>query len=172
MITDALCNFVPVGSPLAILGANVRSAVYDILGSGTGTAPANIFGTATLFGEDTGIGGKKPQLEVLVTQAFVGGTSLQVSFQAAPDLGTPTYQPGTWTTLVQTPAILTASLTLGQVLARFDWPPAFPAGLNPRFLSLLFVPVGTFTAGLVLAPVTMVRDDQANKFAAKNFTVA
>ena len=55
MITDALVNFVNVNSPLAILGANVRSAVYDILGSGTGTAPANIFGTATLFGEDTGI---------------------------------------------------------------------------------------------------------------------
>jgi hypothetical protein len=52
-----------------------------------------------------------------------------------------------------------------QILARFDFPPAFPANLNPRYPALLFTPVGTFTAGTRQAPVTMVRDDQANKFA-------
>jgi hypothetical protein len=40
--------------------------------------------------------------------------------------------------------------------------------LSARYLSLLFTPVGTFTAGTITgAPVTMVRDDQANKFATK-----
>ena len=120
-----------------------------------------------------GIGGKRAQLEVLLgTTAFAGGTSLNVAFQAAPDLGTPTYQPGTWVTLVETGAIAIANLTASQILARFDWPPAFPASLSARYLSLLFTPVGVFTAGTIsAAPVTMVRDDQANKFATKNFNV-
>lgn len=172
MIIDALVNFIPVGSSVAITSIPVRSSIYDILGSGAGTAPSEIIGNRTLFGSDVGIGGLKPQVEVLIPTAFVGGTSLNVAFQGAPDLGTPTYQPGTWVTLVETGAILTANLTLGQILARFDFPPAFPANLNPRFLSLLFTPVGTFTAGAVGAVVTMVRDDQANKFAAKNYSVA
>lgn len=174
MITDALVNFVPVGGNLAILGAAVRSNVYDIIGSGVGTPPGNIIGNATLFGSDVGIGAIKPQVEAIVGQAFVGGTSLNVAFQAAVDTGAGGgYQPGNWQTLVETGAILTANLTLSQILARFDFPPAFPAGLNPRYLSLLFTPVGTFTAGYISsAIVTMVRDDQANKFAAKNFTVA
>lgn len=172
MITDALVNLIPLGTSLAITTIPVRSSIYDILGSGAGTPPANIIGNRTLFGSDVGIGGLKPQVEVLIPTAFVGGTSLNVAFQAAPDLGTPTYQPGTWVTLVETGPILTANLTLGQILARFDFPPAFPANLNPRFLSLLFTPVGTFTAGAVGAVVTMVRDDQANKFAAKNYSVA
>lgn len=172
MITDAPVNFIPIGTNLPILGAAVRSNVYDILGSGAGTAPANIIGTRTIFSSDLGIGGKRPQMEVLLGATFVGGTSLNVAFQAAPDLGTPTYQPGAWTTLVETGAILTANLTLGQVLARFDWPSAFPASLSARYLSLLFTPVGVFTAGNINgAPVTMVRDDQANKFAARNFNV-
>lgn len=173
MITDALVNFIPIGSSIPILGAAVRSSVYDILGSGLGTPPANIIGTRTLFGSDVGIGGLRPQIEVLLGAAFVGGTSLTVAFQGAADLGTPTYLADTWQTLVQTPAIVTASLTAGQVLARFDFPPAFPANFSPRYLSLLFTPVGTFTAGTITAaPVTMVRDDQANKYAAKNFAVA
>lgn len=173
MILDALVTFVAPGTNLPILGAAVRSSILDILGSGSGTAPANIIGNRTLFGSDTGLGGVKPQVEVLIGTAFVGGTSLQVMFQAAPDTGAAgSYLPGTWTTLIETPAILTASLTAAQVLARFDWPPAFPANLNPRYLSLLFTPVGTFTAGTIsAAPVTMVRDDQANKYAASNFVV-
>ena len=65
-----------------------------------------------------------------------------------------------------------ADLTAGQVLARFDFPPAFPAGFRPRYLSLLFTSLGTFTAGTIAAaPVTMVRDDQANKFAPANYSV-
>ena len=111
---------------------------------------------------------------MLGTAAFVGGTSLNVAFQAAADTGVGgNYQPSTWTTLVETGAILTANLTASQVLARFDFPPAFPANLNPRYLSLLFTPVGTFTTGVIsAAPVTMVRDDQANKYATANYSVA
>lgn len=173
MITDALNNFILPGANVPILGIAVRSQVIDILGSGVGTAPANIIGNRTLFGSDMGIGGVKPEVEVLIGTAFAGGTSLVVAFQAAPDTGVGGgYLPGTWTTLVETGVILTADLTAGQVLARFDFPPAFPANLNPRYLSLLFTPVGTFTAGTIAAaPVTMVRDDQANRYASSNFFV-
>ncbi len=170
MITDALVNFTPVAVTPTV-AADYPSAVIDILGSGVGTAPANIIGNRALFGSDVGIGGVRPQIECLVTAAFVGGTSVQVKFQAAPDVAG-THIPTTWTTLVETAAILTASLTLGQVLARFDYPPAFPAGLNPRYLRLLFTSLGTFSLGSIIAPTTMVRDDQANKFAANNFVVA
>ena len=172
MITDALVSFIPIGSNVAITNVPVRSNVYDFLGSGVGTAPHNIIGNRTLAGADLGIGGIRPQFEVLVGTAFAGGTSLNVAYQAAPDLGTPTYQPGAWQTIMETGAILTANLTAAQILARFDFMPNFPANLNPRYLSLLFTPVGVFTGGTISsAPVTMVRDDQANKFASNNFSV-
>lgn len=177
MITDALVNFLPIGANLAITNASVRSNIIDILGQGVGQAPANIIGTRTLFGSDVGIGGVKPQLDVGIGQAFVtaNAATLNVAFQAAPDTGAAgNYQPGGWSTLVETGPIAAANLTLAQIIARFDFPPAFPANLNPRYLSLLFqLATGQFTAGnIAFALVTMVRDDQANKFAAKNFTVA
>ena len=52
--------------------------------------------------------------------------------------------------------------------------PAVPGQLlRPRFLRLLFTPVGTFTAGTIAsALVTFVRDDQFNKYAAKAYQVA
>ena len=55
----------------------------------------------------------------------------------------------------------------------FEFAPAFPQGTLPRFLRLLFTPVGTFTAGAIAsASVTMDRDDYAAKYAGKNFAVA
>lgn len=178
MIVDALVNFIPIGFPLSLVaGAGVAtpSGVLDILGSGVGTPPQNIIGNRTLFGADVGIGGLRPQLEVLISTAFATGNAatLNVQFQGAPDT-VGTNQPGAWTTLVETGPIAVASLTLGQILARFDFPPAFPPNFSPRYLRLNFVtPAGTnFSAGAVQAPVTMVRDDQANKFMPSNYVVA
>lgn len=177
MITDALANFLPIGANLAITNASLPSNVYDILGQGVGQAPANIIGTRTLFGADMGIGGKKPQLDIGVGVAFAtaNNATLNVAFQAAPDTGSGGgYQPGAWQTLVETGVLTAAQLTAAQIIGRFDFPPAFPASLNPRYLRLLFqLATGQFTAGTIgFALVTMVRDDQANKFAAKNFSVA
>ncbi|SDD94925.1 hypothetical protein SAMN05216337_1017130 [Bradyrhizobium brasilense] len=177
MITDSLVNFLPIGSNLAITNASLPSNVYDILGQGVGTAPANIIGTRTLFGSDVGIGGVKPQVDIGVGQAFAtgNGATLNVAFQGAPDTGAGgNYQPGAWQTLVETGPLAAAQLTAAQIIGRFDFPPAFPANLNARYLRLLFqLAVGQFNAGsIAFAIVTMVRDDQANKFAAKNFSVA
>ncbi|MEQ1653122.1 MAG: Bbp16 family capsid cement protein [Hyphomicrobium sp.] len=179
MITDALLTFVPEGAALSLVaGAGVDIAstnTIDLFGGGVGTPVNNIIGTATVAGADTGLGGVKPQVEVIVGTAATTGSSatLNVAFQGAADNGSD--QPSTWTTLVETGEIAAASLTAGAIIARFDWPPAFPAGLRPRFLRLLFqVPAATtFTAGTIdAALVTMVRDDQGNKYQPSNFTVA
>ena len=74
--------------------------------------------------------------------------------------------------MAETGQIPIASLTLNQVVARFPWLPAFPANLQPRYLSLLMTAIGTPTAGTIaFALVTLVRDDQSNRFAAKNYKV-
>ena len=178
MILDSLLSFVAPGTPLSLVGSAgvaIPSNVLDLLGVGSGNASSNIIGDASVFGEDTGIGGVKPQVQVNIGTACTTSTSatLNVAFQAAIDDGS--NAPGTWETLIETGPIAVADLTAGAVLARFDFPPAFPPGLSPRFLRLLFqVPSGTdFTAGTVAsAIVTKVRDDQANRYAARNYVVA
>ncbi len=177
MRIDALLSFVPLGAPLSLIGGNnntVRSNVLDLLGQGQGTAPTNIIGTVTNFGTDQGIGTFRPELMIaLGNLAVLGATSYNIALQAAPDAGTPTWLPGTWTTLAETGAIPIANLTANQVVARFPWLPAFPANLQPRYLSLLFTAVGTPTQGAIaFALVTLVRDDQANRYAAKNYKVS
>ncbi len=175
MITDQLVSFLPPESNIPILAAPVSSEIYDILGLGLGITPAEgnrIIGTRTLFGADTGIGGVKPQVQCAVgANAFVGGTSLNAAFQGAKDDGTG--NPDTWQTFIETGAIVTANLTANAVFGRFDWPPEFPVGFQPRFLRILFTPVGTFSVGVVAySVVTMGRPDNANRFAGKNFVVA
>lgn len=178
MRLDSLLAFVPLGAPLSLAaGASptLTSQVIDLLGTGVGTAPANIIGTATVFGEDPGIGMFRPELMIAMGSAnAAGGTSVNVQLQYAVDSGVGgNYQPGTWNTVVETGALLTANLTANQVLARFPWLPAFPPGTLPRFLRLAFVEVGTFTAGAIAFAIpTFVRDDQSNKFAAKNYKVS
>lgn len=174
MRSDALLAFIPIGSPLSLTTGTLTSNVIDLMGSGVGTAPPNIIGTRTVFGQDPGIGQVRPELNIVtgsVTPA--GGTSLNVQLQYAVDAGTPTYLPGTWITIAETGAIVTASLAALQHLARFPFLPAFPVGTLPRYLRLAFVIVGTYTAGTIdSALVVPSRDDQANKFSAKNFVVA
>ena len=176
MRIDALLSFVPLGAPLSLIGGSgvtVRSNVIDLLGQGQGTAPTNIIGTTTNFGSDQGIGTFRPELMVSLGAAVLGATSYNFALQAAPDAGSPTWLPGTWTTLAETGQIAIASLTANQVVARFPWLPAFPANLQPRYLSLYMTAIGTPTAGNInFALVTLVRDDLANKFAAKNFKVS
>lgn len=181
MILDSQLAFIPLGGNLSLVagaGINIPSPnTLDLLGVGVGQAPPNIIGNATLFGKDAGIGGKRPQIEVVLSTACTtaNAATLNVAFQAAPDTGVGGgYLPGAWTTIEETGPIAVANLTAGQILARFDFQPAFTANLRPRYLRLLFqVPAATnFTAGVAgSAVVTMVRDDLANKFATKNYTV-
>lgn len=178
MRSDAMLAFVPIGSPLSLIsGANVpvpSPGIIDLMGSGVGTAPPNIIGSATVFGQDPGVGAFRPEINVIVGTALVGSTSINTALQYAVDSGAAGgYLPGTWNTVAETGAIAIANLTANQVIARFPFLPAFPPGTLPRYLRLLFTPVGTTTAGTILsAIVTLVRDDQANRYAAKNYAVA
>lgn len=174
MITDKLVMFLAPGTNLAITNVARRSDIVDLLTLGVGVTPDAgnlIIGRRTLFGEDAGIGGVRPQVQCAVGTAFADGTSITVAFQGAEDDGTG--NPSTWQTLIATGALLTADLTANAVFGRFDFPPAFPVDFQPRFLSLLFTPSGVFTAGTVAsAVVTMGRPDLANRYMPNNFVVA
>lgn len=184
MILDALLSFVPVGAPLSIVagaGIDVPSTnVIDLLGLGVGVTADQgnrIIGNTTVFGQADamGVGGMRPELLVNVGTAFATGTSatLNVALQGAEDDGTG--NPGSWQTYEETGELTAAQLTANQTIMRLPWVPPFPANERPRFLRLLFqVPAGTtFTDGTIAnAVVVPCRDDQFNKYGAKNYSVA
>ena len=187
MITDALVSFVGLNAgPLSLVaggGDPIASGIIDLLGNGVGQAPTNIIGNAAVFGTDEGVGGKRPELNITIGTTLTGaaGTTLKVALQAAVDQGANgNYQPGTWVDIVSQDGITLAEAIAGAVIFRSPFLPTMPANLRPRYLRLLFspqyeneTPNGSFTAGAIgSALVTMVRDDQANKYAASNFTVA
>jgi hypothetical protein len=178
MLRDALLTF--VGAPLSLVGApgqNFATNPYDVLGVGAGNPPPGIIGNAALFGSDLGVGGFQPELVVIIGTALVTATAatLNAQFQAAPDTGSAGgYLPGTWQTIDEQGPITAAQGLANTYIARFKWPPVFPATLRPRFYRLNFaVPAGTdFTAGTISnAFVTTVRDDYSQAQAAKNYTV-
>lgn len=183
MISDAQITFIPNGgnqSMVAAAGVSIPSVgIIDLMGSGVGTAPPNIIGAVSVWGEDFGVGGRRrPELAMAVGTAFVTANSatLNVAMQAAADTGVAGgYQPSTWNTIYETGAITAANLIAGQPLLRGPILPAFPQTLRPRFLRLLFqIPAATnFTAGTIAyALFTWVRDDYAIKNQPKNFVVA
>lgn len=185
MILDTQLSFVPLGSPLSLIGGAGISVpspgIIDLLGLGVGVAPnERIWGTTAVFGQPDagGVGGFRPELVVNVGNAFVtaNAATLNAALQGAPDQGAAgNYQPGAWQTYEETGALTAAQLTPLQTIMRLPWVPPFPANARPRYLRLLFqVPAATnFTAGSIQnAVVTTVRDDLFNKFAPKNFNVA
>lgn len=151
---------------LAIAGPGVASGVLDLAGVGVGNAPPNAFGTATLFGQDIGIGDgvSPPNLLCLVGTAFVTatGATLNVQLQESIDSGTPNYQPAAWQTIAETGALTAAQLTAGRQIAELTIPPRAPGQAFPRFLRLNYaIPAGTsFTAGTIaFAGIATGRDD-------------
>lgn len=108
---------------------------------------------------DMGIG-DDPALEIMIVAAtaFVGGTSLAVSVQGAPDNGAGV--PGAFTAMANIPAVLTANLDAGQAIGNITIPRPVPGQAMPRFLKLVYTTVGDFTLGTVTAYVVLDRDDQ------------
>lgn len=108
---------------------------------------------------DMGIG-DDPALEIMIiaATAFVGGTSLAVSVQGAPDDGTGA--PGAFTPMANIPAVVTANLDAGQQIGNITVPRPVPGQPMPRFLKLVYTTVGDFSAGTVTAYVVLDRDDQ------------
>lgn len=180
MLTDANLALVPYGSGgLSLVGvAAVPSpGVIDILGQGTGTQPQNIFGKTTVFGQADAMGiDRRMELNIATgNAAFVGaGVSLNVQWQGAVDAGAAAgYVPGTWETFGESSTIAVGRLTANTIIARLPFLPPFPENLRPRFLRLNFVMTGgLFTTGIIaFALPVLVRDDQFNRYAARNFSV-
>jgi hypothetical protein len=161
------------GGAQAITNAAVRSTGILDLSSGlmnTGTtylASAQSGGnfninSALVFGEDLGPGALRLRLAAIIGAAFVGGTSLNIAFQGAVDAAAGTYPANlsglTWTTYAETGAIPVADLGVAptqftdpsqSIISLPDWPDRLIKTAMPRFISLLYTPVGTFSAGTI-----------------------
>ena len=186
MYTDSLLNFVPISGNQSMVGGAGVSIVMapggvalDLLGAGVGVAPPSIIGTSfSTFGTDFGIGVRKALLAVAIGTAFATGNAAtwNLAFQLAADQGAAGgYQPSTWYTAQETGAQTVANGAANQIIARFDWPPAFPNTLRPRFARLLMqFPAGTnLTAGTIkYALVTLDRDDLSIQNAQRNYSVS
>lgn len=98
-------------------------------------------------------------LAIMSNRAFAGGTSVAVSFQAAPDNGSGAE--GAYVTYAQTPAITLAQLNAAPGLIfpiTVPRPPYGGLGI-PRFFKLVYTVVGTFTLGGVMSGLLLNRDD-------------
>lgn len=113
--------------------------------SGATTTSTNTIdlGTGRDLG-DAGTGQTNLTAVVMITTAYVGGTSLNVQFQGSSDNVT-------WTTYSETGAVPVASLGVGQRLS-LPLPSVNPdQGVAPRYYRLQYVNVGANTAGAVIA---------------------
>lgn len=182
MQLDSLTNFIAPGStPVSAVGAAgatiALGAPLDLLGSGVGTAPANIIGNTSVFGVDPGIGRIRPDIQINIGTAFATGNAATATFalQYAADQGAAGgYQPSTWYTSSETNAHAVGALPANTVI-RMDITPAPPEVPTPRYVRLiLYPPAATnMSAGTItFAGLTMMRDDQVNRQAAGNYTVA
>ena len=104
--------------------------------------------------------GDKPALKLFATvvEAMVGGTSIQLQLEGAPDDGSGGQ--GSYTIMWTSPAILLANLDVGARLANIDVPLPVPNQVLPRFLRLEFISSGTFTDGEIEAAIVIDRMDQ------------
>jgi hypothetical protein len=102
------------------------------------------------FKADLGKGVKIPLRAQIVT-TVTGGTSIALAVQVSVDeaFTSPI-------TVVQTPAIAVASLVAGYVFP-ID---LIPLKTNERFVRLVYIKVGTQTAGAVTAGITLGNDEQ------------
>jgi hypothetical protein len=176
-------SFVPIGGNLSLVaGAGVAIPspnVIDLLGAGVGTAPPSIIGNAHCSAPT--------RASAAVPSGDQRDHRHRARHRAAATLNTrcrprPTRAP---------PATISRHLEDARRdrtahrraarrqhgVSRFPFLPVFPATVAPALPAPAVLAgnnaAGSFTAGTVrLALVTMVRDDQANKQAAKNFSVS
>jgi hypothetical protein len=168
--TDTNCIFTGgnTGSAQAITSAAVRSTgILDLatglmnIGTTYSAAPLTI-GNASVFAEDLSSGFWRMRFAAMIGATFTGGTSLNVAIQGAVDASAGTYPANlsglTWVTYAETGAIPVANLVAptaqgtisdAGVIMLPDWPHRMIKTNMPRFISLLYTPVGTFGAGTI-----------------------
>jgi hypothetical protein len=164
MILDGLLQFSgPNGDSPTTGATNASTNIIDLHLNAPGI-PVLAAGQGA---RDMGIG-DDPALKLLVqvVTAFVGGTSLAVALQGAPDNGSGA--PGAFVTWWTGPAVALASLTVGARLYDMDMPRP-PAGVPvPRFLQMNYAIGGTMTGGTIKAFIVIDRHDQMYNATANN----
>lgn len=134
-------------------GTQNSSNVIDLHMAGIPVLAANQGARDLGIGDDPAL-----KLVIWVIAAFVGGTSLQVALQGAPDNGSGA--PGTFNNWWLSPVYTEAQLVAGARLYDMDMPRP-PAGLPiPRFLRIAFINAGTHTGGSIEACIVLDRIDQ------------
>lgn len=161
MFTDNTLSFNTNWQTTQAITTTANSAtVVDLTGAGSGNAPAMIGSfpaVNTAMGYDIGFGDgvAYPYLVInVVTAGGANSNTLTISLQSAPDNGS--YSPGTWTTCLQSEAILDSTLTAGLTLI-FPVPPRGVGAALPRFYRLIYTASATLTplavsAGILLNP--------------------
>ena len=137
-------------------GTQNSSNILDLAGPGLPLSTTTPFAQP---GRDLGIGDDPAlKLLVLVTTAFTGGTSIQASFQGAPDNGSG--GAGSFVTYASGPVVVEASLIVGCRILEIDWPRPSPGAVPPRFVQLGYTTVGTHGAGKLQGYAVLDRHDQ------------
>lgn len=118
----------------------------SVFSNGTSVASTNVIDLTNARDLGRARQGLQIALLVIVTTAFVGGTSCNVQFQGSTDSST-------WTTYAESGAIAVASLTIGAHVFNIPVPgrPSFAS--LPRYWRLNYVCVGNVTAGAVMAMI-------------------
>ena len=151
MILDGLLQFSgPNGDSPTATGAStniidLHLAGIPVLASGQGALDFGI-------GDDPAL-----KLLVLVTAAFTGLTSLQVSLQGSPDNGNGA--PLGFVTWYSSPVVTQANLTQGLRMLDMDVPRPPPGQPIPRFLQLNYTVAGAGTGGTLKAWIVLDRHD-------------
>lgn len=159
--------------------ATARSTLaYDLLKGNTLAAAAgaytsnDIIGNASVFGEDLGLGRGKgtPAIEVFSGAGTpAAATSLEISFEGAPDAGTGNTSGVTYVPYVQSGPILLASILASNRLWYVDWPMRQVRAALPRFVSLNYTVAGSNFTGLTLTAYIhlggMTAQDTLGKYA-------
>jgi phage tail protein X len=159
------------GPAQAITGTAVRSTgILDLatglMNTGVTYAASPLSGgnylinTSLLFSEDLGPGALRLRLAAIIGTAFSGGVSLNIQIQGAVDASAGAYPANlsglTWMTYAETGAIPVADLGIAaaasvipssSIITLPDWPERTIFTAMPRFISLNYVPAGTFGAG-------------------------
>jgi len=151
-------NTLILSAAQAITVTAASTNIYDVTGAGSGTAPNQTFGTATVFGADIGIGDGAaiPTAYFNVGTAFVsgGGATLTIAVQAAPDNGS--NAPGTYETITATQAFVAADLIAGAQIVLPIPPTATLGTLKPRFYRFNYtVATSTFSAGTITGSILL-----------------
>lgn len=153
MFLDGKLTFNSTFGTATDITTTADSAVIDVTGVGSGTAPSMISGypaSTTAVGNDYGAGDGVaiPHVYIVVTTAGTGAGTISFELKAAPDNGS--YGQGTYTTLWRTGTITGTDLTAGTILDLQVPPIEYTFGeALPRFYKLTYTVSGSATASVL-----------------------